>query len=77
MGQKLKITHQRTNKPQRKKIFEDPLSKYTNDELDYMFYVEGVSKESVKEQTLKNKHIKFHSIEMLRQQEDNKIKKKK
>ena len=59
MGQKLKITHSRTNKPERKKTFEDPLSKYTKDELDYMFYVEGVSKDSIKDQTLKNKNVKF------------------
>jgi len=51
MGQKLKIIHLRTNKPERKKYVEDPLSKYTNDELDYMYYVEGLNKDSIKDQT--------------------------
>ena len=55
MGQKLKIMHLRTNKPERKKYVEDPLGKYTNDELDYMYYVEGLNKESIKDQTQKNK----------------------
>lgn len=49
MGKKMKIMHLRTNKPERKKYVEDPLSKYTNDELDYMYYVEGLTKENIKE----------------------------
>ena len=31
-----------------------------------MYYVDGVSAETIREQCIKNKHIKFGSIEMLR-----------
>ena len=51
-------------------MFEDPLEKYTGQELDFMYYVDGVSPETIREQCIKNKNIKFESIEMLREEEN-------
>ena len=63
---KLRNPHPRTNKPGRIKYTEDPLLKFTNDELDFMYYVDGIGPESIREQCIKNKNAKFGSLEMLR-----------
>lgn len=40
----------RTEKPMRTKVVIDPLLQYSIKELDYLYYVEGMSKEMIRDQ---------------------------
>ena len=45
----LKNSHKRTAKPERIKHLEDPLLRFSEEELDFMYYVDGVNLETVRE----------------------------
>ena len=49
---KPKKAHLRTEKPMRTKVHIDPLLQYSIKELDYLYYVEGMSKEMIRDQGL-------------------------
>ena len=51
---KVKRLKERTDKPVRKKVVEDPLANYTEMDLDYLFYVEGIGAGEIIQNPKKN-----------------------
>ena len=47
----------------RVKKVEDPLAKFTDEQLDYMLYVDGLTKEEIREQMGKNLNTTLEIIQ--------------